>query len=481
MTSFNSIHCQRCKQSLKIDESLLDSNNTFDHLIDSFSSTHQFDVEHINSADPLHTENGKEVPKKPRELPISATPLVKRIITPNRSSSPNLLSSPMENNKENLPTPSDSYVMLSRSIEPTTQNSSESNGKLDIDSKPTSLSHRVRVVNRLAEIMSSKTDVDHPLCQECTEMLLDSMSEKLNQLSKEYECYKKFIEKIDSEAGDDFDQEALNEEIEDLNNQQKVAIDSLEEMDLQLAGLKDELESLEKEARQIDGLEESYWQDYNEFQIQLQEFQNERDSVNLKYDHDARELERLQKTNVYNDTFNIGHDGHFGTINGFRLGRLPNQSVEWSEINAAWGQTALLLYTIANKLRFKFKTYRLVPLGSFSRIEKIDGDRASYELYGSGDLHIGRLLQNRRFDNAMVAFLNCLQQLGDFAEQQDTNLKLPYRINKDKIGEASIKLQFNQDEIWTRALKYTLTNAKWILAFACSSQDRTRPRTNSPR
>ena len=42
------------------------------------------------------------------------------------------------------------------------------------------------------------------------------------------------------------------------------------------------------------------------------------------------------------------------------------------------------------------------------------------------------------------------------------------RINKEKIGEVSIKLQFNQDESWTRALKYTLINLKWILAFCCS-------------
>lgn len=170
-----------------------------------------------------------------------------------------------------------------------------------------------------------------------------------------------------------------------------------------------------------------YWQECNEFQLALQTFHNERDSINLKYDYDSRQLEKLHKTNVYNDTFCIGHDGHFATINGFRLGRLPTQHVEWPEINAAWGQTLLLLHTIANKLNFEFKTYRLVPLGSFSRIDKIEGDRASYELYGSGEFGFGRMFLNRRFDNAMVAFLNCLQQLGDYAEQQGPKLELPYK------------------------------------------------------
>lgn len=50
-------------------------------------------------------------------------------------------------------------------------------------------------------------------------------------------------------------------------------------------------------------------------------------------------------------------DGHFGTINGFRLGRLPAVPVEWNEINAAWGHTLLLLHVMALRLRFQFSKY----------------------------------------------------------------------------------------------------------------------------
>lgn len=58
-------------------------------------------------------------------------------------------------------------------------------------------------------------------------------------------------------------------------------------------------------------------------------------------------LERLRRTNVYNDAFHIWHEGPFATISGFRLGRTPNCPVEWDEINAAWGQAVLLLHTLA--------------------------------------------------------------------------------------------------------------------------------------
>lgn len=78
-------------------------------------------------------------------------------------------------------------------------------------------------------------------------------------------------------------------------------------------------------------------------------------SVEAALAHDRAELARLARTNVYNDAFCIGHDGGFATINGLRLGRLPGASVEWAEINAAWGQTALLLFTLARKLGVEFE------------------------------------------------------------------------------------------------------------------------------
>ena len=55
-------------------------------------------------------------------------------------------------------------------------------------------------------------------------------------------------------------------------------------------------------------------------------------------------MEQLKHTNVLNDAFHIFHDGDFGTINNFRLGRLPKipvssplkarPSVKWNEKEA---------------------------------------------------------------------------------------------------------------------------------------------------
>lgn len=80
--------------------------------------------------------------------------------------------------------------------------------------------------------------------------------------------------------------------------------------------------------------------------------------------------------------------------------------VEWNEINAAWGQTALLLSCLAKKVGMEFQKYNLVPYGSYSYI-KVLADNKVLPLYGSGGF---KMIFDTKFDMGMVAFLDCLQQ-----------------------------------------------------------------------
>lgn len=61
--------------------------------------------------------------------------------------------------------------------------------------------------------------------------------------------------------------------------------------------------------------------------------------------------------------------------------------------------------------------YKIVPLGSASRIDDLPPGKGQYELYASGDLSPARLLQNRRFNHALVALLDCLRQLVDYGKR----------------------------------------------------------------
>ncbi len=118
-------------------------------------------------------------------------------------------------------------------------------------------------------------------------------------------------------------------------------------LEADLAAAQAELAALQPAAAQVDALEAQYWHDFNSYQLQLRLHVEERDALLSKIDRASQRLQLLKSTNVFNDAFKIWHDGPFGTISGFRLGRTPEVAVEWDEINAAWGQAVLLLHTMA--------------------------------------------------------------------------------------------------------------------------------------
>lgn len=348
------------------------------------------------------------------------------------------------------------------------------------------MSQEMERVSRLFQVLSARSDIDHPICVECTEILVDGLQKRLEATNRERDAYIGYLKQVTAERPT---AEEINESKASLAKAQEdeaAAVAKLLQLEKEKAAVDDEILALEEEAKVLDLKEEEFWRSRNAFTMKLTEFQNSRDSINLKYDHDSQQLEKLQRTNVYNDTFCISHDGSFGTINGLRLGRLSSVPVDWPEINAAWGHTLLLLATVADRLSFKFENYELQPMGSTSRIIKIDvssvaGRSASsrrpavpkrtiLELYSSGDMPLGLTFMHRKFDLAMVAFLECMRQLGAFVEAETARgrrqIKLPYKIEGERIGDVSIKLGIAQDDDWSKACKFTLTCCKLLLAHA---------------
>jgi len=344
-------------------------------------------------------------------------------------------------------------------------------------------------ITRLFEILSARSDIDHPVCVECTEMLMEGLQKRLKETARERDAYVGYIKKMQAEAPTDEELQAQEEALKAAGKQEAEAFAELLKLEKDKASLDQEILALEEESQELDLEEEQFWRERNAFSTKLADFQNDRDSINSKFDHDSWLLEKLQRSNVYNDTFCISHDGTFATINGLRLGRLSSKPVDWPEINAAWGHALLLLVTVAEKLGYKFENYEPLPLGSTSRIIRYDPASPSssrlgaqrnapppapkkhtLDLFSSGDMPLGLTFMHRKFDNAMVAFLELVRQLGAFVQQQTaaegTALSLPYRIEGDKIGDVSIKLGIAQDDGWTKACKLTLTCCKFLLAHA---------------
>lgn len=111
----------------------------------------------------------------------------------------------------------------------------------------------------------------------------------------------------------------------DKNEESIIELQKLEEEHQEL---KIKLKEAHDEMKKLDDEELKYWDDLNELEVRLLTYQEELSSFHLQYEQANIQLEYLANTNVFLDAFRINHEGQFGTINGLRLGRLPNQHVK---------------------------------------------------------------------------------------------------------------------------------------------------------
>ncbi|XVE73719.1 hypothetical protein DITRI_Ditri11bG0141300 [Diplodiscus trichospermus] len=329
----------------------------------------------------------------------------------------------------------------------------------------------ITVLKRAFEIATTQTQVEQPLCLECMRVLSDKLDKEVEDVNRDIEAYEACLQRLEGEPQDVLSEADFRKEKLKIEEEERKLEAAIEEIEKQNAEVNAELKEFEQKSNRLNELEERYWQEFNNFQFQLIAHQEERDAILAKTEVSQAHLELLKRTNVLNDAFPIWHDGEFGTINNFRLGRLPKIPVEWDEINAAWGQACLLLHTMCQYFRPKFHyRIKIIPMGSYPRI--MDSNNNTYELFGPVNL-----FWSTRYDKAMTLFLTCLKDFADFANSKDQEnnippekrFSLPYKIENDKVENYSITQSFNKQENWTKALKYTLCNLKWALYWFIGS------------
>lgn len=181
-------------------------------------------------------------------------------------------------------------------------------------------------------------------------------------------------------------------------------------------------------------------------------------------------LSKNKQINIMNDAFYIWFSGPFATINSLRLGNLPYKPIDFTEINAALGQAALAVHIVSSRAGIEFKSFVILPMGSFPKILKADDRRTSYPLFidSSSSFYLSSqsMFPKRYFNLALSGFMTCIYEVGEYISNHDPTLSLPYRIviADSKISDVSFTYGVDE-EVWTRALKFMLSNIKWIIAW----------------
>lgn len=201
----------------------------------------------------------------------------------------------------------------------------DANGKQDTGSD---IFARSSTLESLFEIISNQTEIDFPVCTECAELLKDGFKLKFEELCKERDSYIDFLNTLKAES-DPSEKEItqLTIDIKELELENEESLASLKEAEEEKRKIEQELADLQKEIETLDEEEEQFFKNRNEFDLEISELINEKDRVDSIFENESNQLQKLQKVNVHNDVFCIGYDGHFGTINGLRLGSLKDKRV----------------------------------------------------------------------------------------------------------------------------------------------------------
>ena len=192
---------------------------------------------------------------------------------------------------------------------------------LSMSDESNSLSNRLNLTRKLFELAAGTSQVQHPLCGVCSGELIINLERKLANLKQELEDYQKleFPEPI----------KITVEDLSKLESEREDALKTLRELLTEKSELEKEYAELKKEMEEVEEDESDHWQEINQFESICFNISTEINSLNIVRTHVLSQLERLKKTNIYNDAFRITHDGPFGMINGQRIGRLSEIPVDW--------------------------------------------------------------------------------------------------------------------------------------------------------
>ena len=120
---------------------------------------------------------------------------------------------------------------------------------------PSPLSHHLRSTLRLFNLLSSRTELDHPLCSECTQSLLESLTKQLEETKKErdgYIAFEKEVRKEREREREGSSKAEADSKIEKLKDEERIAIEQLKAAEKERMQLEEELKALELEEKALE-------------------------------------------------------------------------------------------------------------------------------------------------------------------------------------------------------------------------------------
>lgn len=119
----------------------------------------------------------------------------------------------------------------------------------------------IQVQATLFDTLSDYSTIDHPLCDECTDALLEMLEQQVRLAEDDYQDYCKYLKKLESEP-QDVRLGDLEKELEDLRKEEERLIGELTALQEEEKATLGDIAEQEEIARRLGEEEERYWQEY---------------------------------------------------------------------------------------------------------------------------------------------------------------------------------------------------------------------------
>lgn len=146
------------------------------------------------------------------------------------------------------------------------------------------------------------------------------------------------------------------------------------------------------------------------------------------------DLDKLRRVSTLHDAFSIMQpkDSLFVQINGLRPCTAPGEPVDVDEIDAAWGQLTLLMYTLGRESGYVYTSFIPLPHGSTSKFKSCADNRLFDLSFASG----------RTPTEALRAFMTCVKELSDWVVRECSSRNRDFTPMVDIIDVTFLRFKF---------------------------------------
>ncbi|KAK5000740.1 Vacuolar protein sorting-associated protein atg6, partial [Cryomyces antarcticus] len=221
------MNCQKCRTPLRLDGSLEDLNPaSFKILADS---AQQQNPKVSRPSRPAYSQDERE--RYNRASQNAQSPVFKRSIPSAHTRKERAKDNPAAMSYVLL---TDSQVTPRPEAQATIPKSPRKGRRRSVGTKTgdvddnTLLSHKMETTAHLFEILSSRSDIDHPICVECTEILVEGLQKRLATASKERDAYVEFLKEANNDIPTEEERQQAQNDLAIVHEREQKAFQELE-------------------------------------------------------------------------------------------------------------------------------------------------------------------------------------------------------------------------------------------------------------